>query len=78
MRICIGITGGDKSPLSKVSDITISVNSKEAALLLAPMTSRLVQLAIIDVLFVTVAMGNMGDYRQQLDNVKNSLIGKRY
>lgn len=74
----IGITGGAKSPLSKVSDITISVNSKEAALLLAPMTSRLVQLAIIDVLFVTVAMGRMGDFRQQLQNVKKALIGKRY
>ena len=74
----IGLTGGNKSPLSKVSDITISVDSKEAALLLAPMTSRLVQLAVIDVLFVTVAMGSMGDHRQQLDNVKNALIGKRY
>ncbi len=74
----IGITGGLKSPLSKVSDITISVNSKEAALLLAPMTSRLVQLAIIDVLFVTVAMGSMDDFHQQLQKVKKALINKRY
>ena len=74
----IGITGGSKSPLSKVSDITISVNSKEAALLLAPMTSRLVQLAIIDVLFVTVAMGRMDDFHRQLQEVKKALINKRY
>lgn len=74
----IGITGGTRSPLSKAADITISVNSKEAALLLAPMTSRLVQLAVIDVLFVAVAMGSIDDYRPQLDNVKKSLIGKRY
>ena len=74
----IGITGRVKSPLSKTSNIVISVNSKEAALLLAPMTSRLVQLAIIDVLFVAVAMGSIGDYRQQLNNVKKSLIAKRY
>jgi len=74
----IGITGGSKSPLSKVSDITISVNSKEAALLLAPMTSRLVQLAIIDVLFVAVAMGSMADFHQQLQKVKKALISKRY
>ncbi len=74
----IGIAGGAKSPLLKVSDITISVNSKEAALLLAPMTSRLVQLAIIDVLFVTVSMGRMDDFRQQLQDVKKALVGKRY
>lgn len=74
----IGITGRAKSPLSKTSNMVISVNSKEAALLLAPMTSRLVQLAIIDVLFVAVAMGSIGEYRQQLNNVKKSLIAKRY
>ena len=45
---------------------------------MAPMTSRLVQLAVIDVLFVAVAMGSLGDYRHQLDNVKKSLIGKRF
>ncbi len=74
----IGITGDAKSPLSKVSDITISVNSKEAALLLAPMTSRLVQLAIIDVLFVTVSMESMDNFHQQLQGVKKALIGKRF
>ena len=74
----IGITGGHKSPLSTIADITISVNSKEAALLLAPMTSRLVQLAVIDVLFVSVAMGSMANFRHQLEVVKKALVGKRY
>ncbi len=74
----IGITGSAKSPLSKIADIAISVNSQEAALLLAPMTSRLVQLAIIDVLFVTVSMANMVGFHQQLQEVKEALIGKRY
>ncbi len=74
----IGITGTDKSPLSRAADITISVDSKEAALVLAPMTSRLVQLAVVDVLFVTVAMGGMSGFRARLDNVKSALIGKRF
>jgi RpiR family carbohydrate utilization transcriptional regulator len=74
----IGITGADKTPLSRLCDITISVLSKEAALVLAPMTSRLVQLAVIDVLFVTLAMGSLGHHRQQLDRVKRALIGKRF
>ncbi len=74
----IGICSSHKSQLSKASDITIPVNYKEAALLLAPMTSRLVQLAIIDVLFVTVSMASFGDYRHQLQSVKKALIDKRY
>jgi DNA-binding MurR/RpiR family transcriptional regulator len=74
----IAITGDQKSPLSKVADIAISVHSKEAALLLAPMTSRLVQLAVIDVLFVAVAMNSGLDFRKQLENVKKALVGKRY
>lgn len=74
----IGITGEGKTPLSRHCDLTISVESKEAALRLAPMTSRLVQLAVLDVLFVAVAMRTLGDSRELLDRVKHSLVGKRY
>jgi len=42
------------------------------------MTSRLVQLAVLDVLFVAVAMRTLGDSRELLDRVKHSLVGKRY
>jgi DNA-binding MurR/RpiR family transcriptional regulator len=54
------------------------VFSLEAALRLAPMTSRLVQLAIIDVLFVTVAMKDFSITKERLDRVKRSLVDKRY
>jgi RpiR family carbohydrate utilization transcriptional regulator len=74
----IGILGSENAPLSKVCDIALSVFSKEAALRLAPMTSRLVQLAVVDVLFVTVAMRDFGDTRERLDKVKRSLVEKRY
>jgi RpiR family transcriptional regulator, carbohydrate utilization regulator len=74
----IGILGSENAPLSKVCDITLSVFSKEAALRLAPMTSRLVQLAVLDVLFVTVAMRDFNDTRERLDKVKRSLVEKRY
>lgn len=74
----IAITGQRKTPLAKLCDITISVESQEAALRLAPMTSRLVQLAVLDVLFVTVAMGQPSDTEEKLDRVKRSLVGKRY
>jgi RpiR family carbohydrate utilization transcriptional regulator len=74
----IGITGKRKSPLSKLCDIPISVHSHEAALRLAPMTSRLVQLAVLDVLFVAVAMENFDEVNQKLELVKRSLVDKRY
>ncbi len=74
----IGILGTEKCPLSKFCDIPISVYSQEAALRLAPMTSRLAQMAIIDVLFVSVAMKEFKDTRNRLDKVKRALVDKRY
>ena len=74
----IGILGSENAPLSKICDIALSVFSKEAALRLAPMTSRLVQLAVVDVLFVTVAMKDFSATKERLDKVKRSLVEKRY
>lgn len=74
----IGLIGSENAPLLKECDITLSVFSQEAALRLAPMTSRLVQLAIVDVLFVAVSMKNFEGIKPQLDQVKRSLVDKRY
>ncbi|MBU1565470.1 MAG: MurR/RpiR family transcriptional regulator [Proteobacteria bacterium] len=74
----IGLIGSENSPLLKECDISLSVFSQEAALRLAPMTSRLVQLAIVDVLFVAVAMKNFDETKERLDRVKRSLVDKRY
>jgi RpiR family carbohydrate utilization transcriptional regulator len=74
----IGITGSKKTPLAKYCDYAISVNSQEVALRLAPMTSRLVQLAIIDVLFVSIAMRDFNEIKEKLDKVKMTLVDKRY
>jgi len=74
----IGIVGRERSPMSRICDITIPVHSPEAALRLAPMTSRLVQLAIIDVLFVSVALKDPGEVKSRLDAVKRTLVEKRY
>ncbi|MCX5880506.1 MAG: MurR/RpiR family transcriptional regulator [Deltaproteobacteria bacterium] len=74
----IGIIGSENTPLLKFCDIALSVHSQEAALRLAPMTSRIVQLAIVDVLFVAVAMININGTKERLDRVKRSLVNKRY
>ena len=74
----IGLTGHTKSPLGRLCDITIPVFSQEAALRLAPMTSRIVQLAVIDVLSVSVAMRNHAETMKKLNMVKRTLVDKRY
>jgi RpiR family transcriptional regulator, carbohydrate utilization regulator len=74
----IGILGSENAPLVKLCTITLPVFSQEAALRLAPMTSRLVQLAIVDVLFVAVSMRGFESTKERLDRVKRSLVEKRY
>ena len=74
----VGILGSENAPLLKFCDMVLSVFSREAALRLAPMTSRLVQLAVIDVLFVAVAMKDFNATKERLDRVKRSLVDKRY
>jgi len=74
----IGIVGEAKSPMAKQCDITISINSQEAALQFAPMTSRVVQLIVIDVLFVAVAMRGFDKFKNKIEDVKRALVDKRY
>ncbi len=74
----IGITGRSKSPLARLCDFHLSVHSQEAAVWLAPMSSRIAQVALLDVLFVTVAIKRFADSKEKLEKVKRSLIDKRY
>lgn len=74
----IGIVSQEDSPLSRLCDVSIRIRSQEAALRFAPMTSRLIQLAIIDVLFVAVAVKDFPKTKDTLDRVKRSLVDKRF
>jgi len=74
----VGILGQERSPLGKLCDFALSVHSHEVATRLAPMTSRLAQLAIIDVLFVYVALHSDQPVAKRLDDVKRALVDKRY
>jgi len=73
----IGITGRAKSPLARICDLHLSVHSQEAAVWLAPMSSRIAQVALLDALFVSVAARNFDSAREKLEKVKRSLIDKR-
>ena len=74
----IGITGREKSPLGRICDHNLSVYSKETAIWLAPMSTRIAQLVLLDALFVSVANRKLKGIRENLGKVKQSLIEKRY
>lgn len=74
----VGILGEAKSPLSRLCHVPITVHSREPALRLAPMTSRLLQLAVVDVLFVSMAMRQGEGITRRLDRVKRALVEKRF
>ncbi len=74
----IGITGREKSPLGKICDCNLPVYSQETAIWLAPMSTRILQLALLDVLFVSVAMKKFNGVRKTLGKVKQTLIEKHY
>ncbi|WP_022666375.1 MurR/RpiR family transcriptional regulator [Desulfospira joergensenii] len=73
----LGILGKKASPLASHCDIPLCVSSREVALRLAPMVGRLMQLAVLDVLFVGVAMRLLGKTGfSRLDKVKRALHSK--
>ena len=73
----IGILGNKDSEVAKHCDIPLCVSSREIALRLAPKAGRLMQLALLDALFVAVAMRIVGDQGfERLDKVKRALLGK--
>lgn len=74
----IGITGREKSPLGRICDHNLSVYSEETAIWLAPMSTRIIQLVLLDALFVSVANKKLKGIRENLGKVKQSLIEKRY
>jgi DNA-binding MurR/RpiR family transcriptional regulator len=74
----IGIIGRVKSPLGRICDCNLPIYSQETAIWLAPMSTRIAQLALLDVLFVSVAMKKFEGVRENLGKVKQTLIEKRY
>jgi RpiR family carbohydrate utilization transcriptional regulator len=65
----IGITGPENSKLGRQCDIVLPVHSKEAAVWFAPQTTRLVQIGILDALFVAVTIRKYGTLGKDLEDV---------
>ena len=72
----VGIIGKAQSPLGSICHYPISVASREVAIRLAPMSSRLMKLAVLDALFISVAMRLEKTTGDRLDKVKRALREK--
>jgi RpiR family carbohydrate utilization transcriptional regulator len=72
----IGITA-PSSALAKQCDLVLGVTSGENTDRYTPMTSRIAQLALIDVLATRLAINQGADFSQQLRRVKHSLVKTR-
>ena len=64
------------SPLAKLADITLSVSIPETPELYAPMTTRIAQLMLVDLLAIGVTLHRGPNVLEQLEGAKHRL--KRY
>ncbi|MDK2865602.1 MAG: hypothetical protein PWP37_1794 [Thermotogota bacterium] len=56
----VAITGNEKSSLAKVSTVVLSTNTRETRIRTDAMTSRIVQLVILDTIYSMLAMKDRG------------------
>ncbi len=73
----IGVTSPN-SPLIKACDIALPVQSPEDTDIYTPMTSRIVQLTVMDVLATGISLNKGPEFQVHLEKVKRSLGATRY
>jgi DNA-binding MurR/RpiR family transcriptional regulator len=74
----IAIVSHGRSPVSKVADITLRVASPEVGVRFEPMSSRIAQLCIVDILAVGVALRNKDHFYDNLVKTRRALSLKRF
>jgi DNA-binding MurR/RpiR family transcriptional regulator len=72
------LTHHTKSPITKVADIKLYTAARETALRSDAMTSRIAQLSILDVLYVSVALKRYDLSLQSIERTKDALAEKKY
>ncbi|HET7580293.1 MAG TPA: MurR/RpiR family transcriptional regulator [Bacillales bacterium] len=74
----IGLTQFAKSPITKKCDLTLYTRSRETLYRSEALSSRLIQLAVIDVLYVGVAMIRKSETLEGLEKIREAIALKRY
>lgn len=74
----ISITGNIKSPIARISDITLVSYGKESMFRSEAMESRLTALALIDCIYVKVALERKEETLENLEKIRNGIALKRF
>ena len=73
----LGLTAAD-SPLAKASTLSLDIPLPEDTDIYMPMTSRIIQLTVLDVLATGVTLRRGVDFQPHLRRIKESLTASRY
>ncbi|GGH84191.1 DNA-binding MurR/RpiR family transcriptional regulator [Pullulanibacillus pueri] len=73
----IALTQNARSPITKVADLALHTKSTETLYRSEALTSRLIQLAVIDVLYVGVAMKRKDETLDGLERIREAIALKR-
>lgn len=74
----IGLTQFAKSPMTQTCDLVLQTRSRETLYRSEALTSRLIQLAVIDVLYVGVAIKRKRETLIGLEKIREAIALKRY
>lgn len=74
----ICLTNFSRSPITKVSDISLIYSSREANFRNEAMASRIAQLSLIDALFVGVSLLRQDETLKNLQKIREAISLKRY
>ncbi|MDR2477735.1 MAG: MurR/RpiR family transcriptional regulator [Treponema sp.] len=74
----LAIVSQEKSPVSKIAQYVLCVDSLERYFKPEPMSSRIAQLSVIDALCVGVSLLRKKDVLANLSQTRKALINKRY
>ncbi len=73
----VALTNTPDSPLASVADIVLTTSARETAFRSGAMGSRIAQLVVIDMLFVTVARQNLAETSTALARTRAALSARR-
>ncbi|QDI90407.1 MurR/RpiR family transcriptional regulator [Salicibibacter halophilus] len=74
----VAIANNTSSPLTKTADFALSTSARESLFRSEAMASRIVQLALIDVLYVVCALKMKNTTLHNLESIRKSIATKRF
>ncbi|MDR6867343.1 DNA-binding MurR/RpiR family transcriptional regulator [Microbacterium resistens] len=74
--LTVALTNAPNSPLDRICEVVLHTHAKEAPLRMAAMSSRIAQLALLDVLFVRVVQHRGESVNEPLRATRRAVIGR--